>query len=104
MGGPPVRLEIIGQVLTSVFQLVLVQNYVEHLLNLGLGQDNSIYRWALSKFLSGNHLHVHVPHLDLATRLDEPLEHLGRADFDIYMDGGQRRLGELGRMVDRVAI
>ena len=66
MGGSPVNLEIIGDVLARVLQLVLVQDDVEHL------------RWTLGQLLGGHHLHVQVARLRLASRFDQPLKHLVR--------------------------
>jgi hypothetical protein len=48
MGGPPIGLEVVGDVFARVFQLVLIQDDIEH-----LGR-------ALSQFFSRYHLDVEV--------------------------------------------
>jgi hypothetical protein len=45
-----------------------------------------------------------TPALRLATRLDEPLQNFGRRDLQVDEDGVQRRLDQLRRVVDRVAV
>lgn len=64
VGGAPVGLEVVGDVLARVLQLVLVEHDVEHLVR------------ALGQLLGGHHLDVEVAALRLAARLDQPLQHL----------------------------
>lgn len=64
--GAPVRLQVLGDVLARVLQLVLVEHDVEHLVR------------TLGQLLRGHHLHVEVPALRLASRFDQPLQHLSR--------------------------
>jgi len=63
-----------------------------------------MYRRALGQLLGRHHLHVHVAHLGLAARLDQALEHLGRRDLDVDDQRRQRRLHQLRRVVDGVAV
>lgn len=62
--GPPVRLQVFGDVLARVLQLVLVEDHVEHL-------------WrTLRQLLGGHHLDVEVARLVLAAGLDQSLQNL----------------------------
>jgi hypothetical protein len=48
MSGPPIGFEVVGDVFARIFQLVLIQDDIEHL------------RWALRQFFSRYHLDVEV--------------------------------------------
>lgn len=92
MRGPPIRFQVLCHVLASLLQLILVQDHVEH-----LGR-------ALGELLGGHHLHVQVSDLRLASRLDQPLEHFGRGDLQVDDRRRQTSLGQLRRVIDRVAV
>lgn len=92
MRGPPIRFQVLCHVLASLLQLILVQDHVEH-----LGR-------ALGELLGGHHLHVEVSDLRLAPRLDQPLEHFGRGDLQVDDRRRQTGLGQLRRVIDRVAV
>jgi hypothetical protein len=64
VGRPPVGLQVLGDVLAGLLQLVLVQDHVEHI------------RGTLLELLGSHHLDVEVARLRLASRLDEPLQYL----------------------------
>jgi hypothetical protein len=51
MGRLPVDLQVLGEVLAGVLQLILVQNNVKH------------FGRALSQLLGRHHLHIEVPGL-----------------------------------------
>ena len=83
MGCFPVGLQVLGEVLAGVLQLILVQNNVEH-----LGRT-------LSQFLSCHHLDVEVPCLGLATGLDESLEDLYEYEDREYIHGYKSRMRDI---------
>lgn len=77
--------------LTGVFQLVLIQNDIKHVLgvqgnhviSIGFSRhfestsDKSLaHGGALREFVCSHHLHVQVLALGLAPGLDQPLQHL----------------------------
>lgn len=64
MGGSPIGFEVVGDVLASVLQLILIEDDIKHL------------RWALGQLLGRHHLDVEVAALRLAPRFDQPLQHL----------------------------
>lgn len=105
--GSPVNLQVLGQVLAGILQLVLVQDDVEELLKGAGGRSGVVrgpplalaalgwgvgacqaHRGALHQFVGCHHLHVEMFHLRLAAGLDESLKDLGR---------GKRRATVAGR-------
>ena len=69
--GPPVRLEVLAQVLAGVAELVLVQNDVKAL------------RAAIRQLLGNEHLRVHELGLCFSAAFDQPTQHLQIRNLDI---------------------
>ena len=78
--------------LAGLVQLVLIQDDVKH------------FWWTLLQLFGCDHLHIEVPRLGLAARLDESLQDFGRGDLEVHDYWRQGGLGQLRGVIDGIAV